>query len=526
MIKKAVVLTVIGMVFTSAIHIGFISTAEAAFPGRNGKILLNTVRDGNNEVYSLDQNGDNLVNLTNNPAADYDGAWSPDGKKIAFRSLRDAGNQDIYVMRADGSQQTRITTHSANDVHPTWSPDGNKILFASDRDGDYEIFIVDADGSNPTQLTTNSTSDVFPYMSPDGNKITFRASRDGNVEVYIMNSDGSNQTNISNNSAQDSPGGWSPDGSKILFDSSRLSSINYEAFTMTPNGSSVTNLSNTVGNDAGADWSPDNLAVAFSRDVGSSNYEGFTMTNSGSSQNRITNVAGNDYLKGWQPVIGSIVNAGNNRTNTTVTSDENYPVLDYIVEGSQTVVLDGRLCDVTVQSGGILKGSGTACSITVQIDGLLNPGNSPGCMNSGNLAIHGTYESEIAGTTVCSQYDQIKVTGSVTLSGILNLKLLDGYSPTNNSAYVLIDNDGTDAVSGQFSNLPEGSTINVDNRAFKLSYTGGTGNDVVLTAVVLPGLPQSGNTPTTTLASYIFIAGLSGIVIGGSIRSVHRLRMR
>lgn len=73
------------------------------------------------EIYVINSNGTNLVQLTNNTSADYRPAWSPDGERIAFVSLRD-GNREIYGMNTDGSQQTNLTLDSADDDLPAWQP--------------------------------------------------------------------------------------------------------------------------------------------------------------------------------------------------------------------------------------------------------------------------------------------------------------------------------------------------------------------------------------------------------------------
>jgi TolB protein len=84
--------------------------------------------------------------------------FSPDGKRIVFESNRD-GNSEIYVMNVDGSNQRNISNSpSTNDQGPIWSPDGKQILFYSGRAGNWDLFLVSADGQNLVNLT--NTPDI------------------------------------------------------------------------------------------------------------------------------------------------------------------------------------------------------------------------------------------------------------------------------------------------------------------------------------------------------------------------------
>jgi len=101
-------------------------------PKAGSHIAFASERDGNSEVYVMNENGSGLVNLSRNPAPDLRPRWSPDGRRILFVSER-SGNRDVFVMNADGSGQLNLTNHPAGDDRPWWSPDGRRIVFESDR---------------------------------------------------------------------------------------------------------------------------------------------------------------------------------------------------------------------------------------------------------------------------------------------------------------------------------------------------------------------------------------------------------
>jgi dipeptidyl aminopeptidase/acylaminoacyl peptidase len=185
---------------------------------------------GSEEIWVMHPDGSGQVRLTDDRRQDSDPQWSPDGTKILFvrQSVSAVGgfpenDADVWVMNADGSGKTNLTQDAAEDFQPAWSPDGRQIAFVSDRDGSRDIFLMDADGSNVHNLTRNDTLDEDPAFSPDGTKLAFQTGREaGDLEIYVMNLDGSGLTNVSRHPEAGDFGrvAWSPDGSKILFRSS------------------------------------------------------------------------------------------------------------------------------------------------------------------------------------------------------------------------------------------------------------------------------------------------------------------
>ena len=99
-----------------------------------GRILFDSGKDGDSELYTMNSEGSDERKLTDNTAIDEDALPSPDGQKIVLESNPEpAGNLDIYTMNADGTGTARLTTHAGNDGNPQWTRDG-KILFDSARE--------------------------------------------------------------------------------------------------------------------------------------------------------------------------------------------------------------------------------------------------------------------------------------------------------------------------------------------------------------------------------------------------------
>ncbi len=136
-------------------------------------------------------------------------------------------------------------------------------------------------------------------------------------------------------------------------------------------------------------------------------------------------------------------------------------------------------------SGGTLQGTGAIPTRLNQTGGQLAPGNSPGCMTVNgnyNLAAAGSIQIEVNGPTACTEHDRLSVNGNVALAGSLNLVLPPAYTPAIGTQFIIVDNDGSDAISGQFSGLPERQVFVANaTELFQISYRGGTGNDVTLT---------------------------------------------
>ncbi|CAO3456589.1 hypothetical protein [Azospirillum argentinense] len=159
---------------------------------------------------------------------------------------------------------------------------------------------------------------------------------------------------------------------------------------------------------------------------------------------------------------------------------------------------------VSVASGAVLGGTGgIAGAVAIASGGTIAPGTGSGTTGtltlSGGLTIAagGTLRADLNGTAAGSGYDRIAVSGAVDVSGA-TLSITQGYTPAQGDRFILVANDGSDAVTGLFSGVAEGALLTVGGTVYRVSYAGETGNDLVLTVV-----------PTVTAAA-ITVSGATG----------------
>jgi len=261
------------------VRIGTPPTPSLACPMDDTEIVFNKISESGNDLWKVNSDCE-YTQLTDTAAAgEGDGAWSPDGRKIAFVSERD-GNSEIYVMNADGSAQTRLTFDDGEDRFPTWSPDGKKIVFTSPRiggPGTYDIHVLEvakpnnADNQYPPKALTQAGSSNAPMLingspdwSPDGDRIAFTSTRDGDYELYLMDTDGGNVTRITDNEHTDYLPQWSPDGKKIVFTVEKEES--QSVWVVGSDGNDLRRLTDDESNNGTASWSPDGKHITFASD--------------------------------------------------------------------------------------------------------------------------------------------------------------------------------------------------------------------------------------------------------------------
>jgi uncharacterized RDD family membrane protein YckC len=221
------------------------------------KIAFVSISDGNLEIYIMNPDGTERVNLTNNPASDYHPEWLPDGK-IKFMSNRDVERRE-YVMDVHGNialpeeePADRPKTFSVR-VEEAMTAQRKPLVYAGRIGKTYAIVSLDPDSGKETTLSKGHHSPPSFALSPDGTHIVYDASDLTGHQIYVMNVDGSKKKRLTN-----SPGGksnpcWSPDGKMIAFHSSKGGTV--DICIMNADGSGQRKLTNGHS-DSFPSWSP------------------------------------------------------------------------------------------------------------------------------------------------------------------------------------------------------------------------------------------------------------------------------
>lgn len=231
------------------------------------KVVYNTNRDGNDNIYSINIDGTELTRLTDYSGSDLYPEVSPDGEKIAYTSDI-SGIWQIMIMDWDGGNKKQITFNNFRSAYPSWSHDLEYIYFEGYIDGDWELFRIRSNGSEQKRLTFNSSShDWHPNGHPYEYKIIFESGATGHENIYIMNSNGSGVNNITGDGPRRRVPDISSDGSKITY--MRYSGDNSDIWIMDYTGQNETRLTDNPDMDGHPSFSPDGKYIVYEERKGS-----------------------------------------------------------------------------------------------------------------------------------------------------------------------------------------------------------------------------------------------------------------
>ena len=179
--------------------------------------------------------------------------------------------------------------------------------------------------------------------------------------------------------------------------------------------------------------------------------------------------------------------------------DDNKPNDILIAKRGETVLLNGRRKEVWVNEGGVIGGNATTEHLYVL--GVVSPGNNSIGKITASEAF-GMFDASVYKAEILDKdhYDQIALEATLSygleLGGSrLDLTYLEGGVIKKGDTFTIIDNKTTYPMSETFKDLPEGAEITAGGATFKISYVGGDGNDVVLTALNDWNVPKASKAP-------------------------------
>jgi Tol biopolymer transport system component len=172
--------------------------AEATWCHRGGKLIFTSDRDGDLDLYVMDEAGE-TKRMTHEEGYDGGAFFSPDCSEIVWRASRPQGPEleeyrqllkkglirphslEIYMMKADGTGARPLTSNGAANFCPTFTADGNRILFSSNLGPggkrEFDLYLIGRNGGEPERITFSPGFDGFPHFSPDGRWLIWSSNR-------------------------------------------------------------------------------------------------------------------------------------------------------------------------------------------------------------------------------------------------------------------------------------------------------------------------------------------------------------
>ena len=285
--------------------------------GGTGQIAFASTRSGMPQIYLSNADGTTLTQLTTMENGACQPSWSPDGSQLVFISPCTRRGEffetayresSLYLINVDGTGLKTLTTVPGSDFDPAWSPDGGRIAFTSVRDGNKQIYVLDVNSLAITRLTSVNADieSSQPAWSPDGNLIAYTVRRVGTYQVWAMTDIGQENVQLarSGQALWDYLPVWSPDGKNIFFNQRRpdptrpwLMRVNYEDLTLDPTRLNFPTPIEDV------EFSPDGLWLVFEgKDNSTGNWDIYFMTVAGSGRTRLTTDPEMDFDPTWRPI--------------------------------------------------------------------------------------------------------------------------------------------------------------------------------------------------------------------------------
>ncbi len=179
----------------------FVSIVNPTWGGADSnKIVFTGLKKGQNDLYMIDVETEELTQLTNDFYDDTEASFSPDGRYIAFASDRypdnpmidpevldfEYGIYNIFRYDLATNEIVAVTRGKDQKRSPTWSPDAKKLAFTADYNGIMNLYVKDLESGDLFPVTDVLTDVKSPHWSPKGDKIAFSSFNNRGYDIFLL----------------------------------------------------------------------------------------------------------------------------------------------------------------------------------------------------------------------------------------------------------------------------------------------------------------------------------------------------
>ncbi len=217
--------------------------------GTDGRIAYVTYKGGAPEIWGQMKVGGPHVKLyprSGSPQGHcFAPVWSPDGKRLALVQGDRRGNSDVVVLDVASGRVRRLTDSNCINTEPSWNPAGTQIAFTSDREGTPQVYLMEDDGSNVRKLTREGNYNASPAWSPNGSMIAYVSRFEGKFDLFVYKLGEGKAYQVTTGVASAESPAWSPDERRLVFSSGSRGGM--QLYTTDLSGNTLRRLTEFAG---------------------------------------------------------------------------------------------------------------------------------------------------------------------------------------------------------------------------------------------------------------------------------------